>query len=170
MELFKEIQPEEISENTFKLIGKDWMLVASSFDGKTNAMTASWGGFGVLWGKNVAYIVVRPQRYTKNFIDKSNKFSITFFDVSYKSMLAYMGKISGRDEDKIKNSGLILDENSPIPLFKEGKLTAQCKVLYKQNLSPESFLDTEIISKWYPDSDYHMLYVAEIEKVYIKSN
>ncbi|OUQ60439.1 flavin reductase [Tyzzerella sp. An114] len=170
MEIFKEIQPEEISENAFKLIGKDWMLVTSSADDKINTMTASWGGFGVLWGKNVAYIVVRPQRYTKEFIDKSGRFSLTFFNDSFRSKLSYLGTVSGRDEDKIKKSGLTVSENSEIPFFEEGKLAAICKVLYKQKLTPDSFLDSSIADRWYPDHDFHTLYVAEIEKVFVKSN
>ena len=170
METFKAINPEEISENTFKLIGKDWMLITASDGEKVNSMTASWGGFGVLWGKNVVYIVVRPQRYTKEFIDKSNKFSITFFNEEYRPQLAYMGKVSGRDEDKIAKSGLNIIESNGVPFFKEGKLSAICNVLYKQNIMAENFLDESINEQWYPEKDYHTLYVAEIKEVFVKSN
>jgi hypothetical protein len=79
-----EIKPELIEQNPFKLIGQDWMLITAEKDGKVNTMTASWGGFGVMWAKNVAYIVMRPQRYTKEFVDNSDTFSLTFFDSSYK--------------------------------------------------------------------------------------
>ncbi|MDD7678444.1 MAG: flavin reductase family protein, partial [Anaerovibrio sp.] len=65
---FKEIAPEELQENAFKVIGKDWLLVTGTAEGKSNAMTASWGGMGVMWGKPVAFLVIRPQRYTKEFI------------------------------------------------------------------------------------------------------
>ena len=170
METFKAINPEEISENTFKLIGKDWMLITASDGEKVNSMTASWGGFGVLWGKNVVYIVVRPQRYTKEFIDKSNKFSITSFKQEYRPQLSYMGKVSGRDEDKIAKSGLNIIESNGVPFFKEGKLSAICNVLYKQNIMAENFLDESIDEQWYPEKDYHTLYVAEIKEVFVKSN
>ena len=88
MTQFKEITPVELQENAFKLI-KEWMLVSAAGGGHVNAMTASWGGVGFMWAKNVAFIVVRPQRYTKEFIDMSDKFSLSFFNNDYKKMLNY---------------------------------------------------------------------------------
>ena len=85
MNLIK-INPEQIGKTPFELIGKDWMLITAQNGEKTNTMTASWGGFGVMWNKNVAYIVLRPQRYTKEFIDNSETFSLTFFDEKYKTL------------------------------------------------------------------------------------
>ena len=78
--MWEKIKPEELHENPFSLIGEDWMLVAASDGERVNAMTASWGGVGILWGKKVAFIFVRPQRYTKELIDKSDKLSLSFFD------------------------------------------------------------------------------------------
>ena len=104
--MWDKIKPEELTENVFHLINDDWMLVAAEDGGRTNAMTASWGGVGILWGKKVAFVFVRPQRYTKEFIDKSDKLSLSFFDDSWRKMLNYMGTVSGRDEDKIAASGL----------------------------------------------------------------
>lgn len=77
--MWDKVKPEELNENVFSLINEDWMLVAASKDGKTNAMTASWGGMGILWGKRVAFVFVRPQRYTKEFIDAGEKLSLSFF-------------------------------------------------------------------------------------------
>ena len=74
----KEINIEEFKFNPFTKIGKEWMLVTASNNGKVNSMTASWGGVGVLWNKNIAFIVLRPQRYTKEFVDASNEFSLSF--------------------------------------------------------------------------------------------
>ena len=65
---FKKIKPEELQKNPFQMIGKEWLLVTAEKDGKANTMTASWGGVGVMWGRNVAFIVIRPQRYTKEFM------------------------------------------------------------------------------------------------------
>ena len=61
----KEIKPEELQKNPFQMIGKEWLLVTAEKEGKTNTMTASWGGVGIMWGKPVAYVFIRPQRYTK---------------------------------------------------------------------------------------------------------
>ena len=88
----KEININELQFNPFTKIGKDWMLVTSTDGEKTNSMTASWGGLGVLWDKNVAFIVLRPQRYTKEFVDNNEKFSLCFFDENYKKVLSYLRK------------------------------------------------------------------------------
>lgn len=164
----KTITPEELAGNPFVKIGKEWMLVcAGKPDGPVNAMTASWGGLGVLWGKNVAYVVIRPQRYTKEFADASDGFSLSFFK-GQKSMLSYMGSVSGRDEDKISRSGLTLVRKNGIPYFAEAQTVLLCKKLYAQPLRPEHFVARELDTEWYPQKDYHTLYVAEVEKVLVR--
>lgn len=168
MDKFTEIKTEELNESPFKLIGKDWMLITAKKDDKVNTMTASWGGLGVMWGKDVAYIVVRPQRYTKEFIDNSDTFSLTFFDDEYKKTLGYLGKVSGRDEDKISNSNLTLNTYENTPYFEEGKVVLVCKKLYGQYLDPKCFLEDGIDERWYPEKDYHMLYIAEIKNVLVR--
>ncbi|KUO72086.1 MAG: flavin reductase [Desulfosporosinus sp. BRH_c37] len=168
MSKFKEVNPEQFEHSPFKLIGKDWMLIAAEKDGKVNTMTASWGGFGVMWGKNVAYIVIRPQRYTKEFIDNSNTFSLTFFADSFKKQLSYLGTVSGRDEDKIQKSNLTVLNISDTPYFEEGNIVIFCHKLYAQELSPECFTVPELNEKWYPDIDHHTLYIAEVTKILVK--
>lgn len=150
-------------DDVFSLIGDRWMLVAATDkDGKTNAMTASWGGLGVLWGKKVAFVFIRPQRYTKKFVDDAENFSLSFFEESYKPMLGYMGKVSGKDEDKIKKSGLTVQDKDGAPVFKEASLTLICRKMYRQTLEEDCFIDKTNIGKWYPQKDYHDMYVAEI--------
>jgi len=166
---FIEISPKELNESPFKLIGKDWMLItAQNNHGDVNAMTASWGGMGVMWAKDVVYVVIRPQRYTKEFVDETDKFSLSFFDESYKETLKYFGTVSGRDEDKIVSSGLSVKYENKIPYFDAAKISILCKTLYKQQMKDESFLDEKLLKLWYPNSDYHTLYIAEIEKILIK--
>lgn len=168
MENFIEINPDELDKSPFKLIGKDWMLITAKKNDKVNTMTASWGGLGVMWGKDVAYIVVRPQRYTKEFIDNAENFSLTFFDDSFKKQLSYLGSVSGKNEDKISKSNLTIIDLNRIPYFEEGKMSIICKKLYAQEFKPECFIDTNLDEKWYPNKDYHTLYIAEIEKILIK--
>jgi len=168
MSKFNEIKPELFEQSPFKLIGKDWMLITAEKDGKVNTMTASWGGVGVMWAKNVAYIVIRPQRYTKEFVDNSKTFSLSFLDNSFKTTLSYLGTKSGRDEDKIKNSHLTVLHTDDIPYFEEANMAILCKKLYAQEFKPECFIAQELNEKWYPDSDYHTLYIAEITKILVK--
>ena len=152
-----------IGQDVFSLIGDRWMLVAATDkEGKTNAMTASWGGMGVLWGKKVVFVFIRPQRYTKKFVDDAEVFSLSFFDESYKTMLGYMGKVSGRNEDKIAKSGLTLTDKSGAPVFKEASMTLICRKLYRQTMKEENFIDKSNVEEWYPQKDYHDVYVAEI--------
>lgn len=165
---FKEIRPEDFNYSPFKLIGKDWMLITAEKDGKANTMTASWGGLGVMWNKNVAYVVIRPQRYTKEFVDSADSFSLTFFNNSFKEILSYLGTKSGRDEDKIKKSNLTLIHDNNIPYFEEANIAIFCKKLFAQEYNPESFIDKEINKQCYPNSDHHTLYIGEITKILVK--
>lgn len=169
MNPFLEITPESLEKSPFQLIGKEWMLVTAAKEGTANTMTASWGGLGVMWGKNVAYVMIRPQRYTKEFIDHSDTCSLTFFTPDFKPQLSYLGKVSGRDEAKIEKSGLTLTYDHETPYFEEANLVLLCKKLYRQPLKPEHFLVEGIDERWYPHQDYHEMYIMEIEKVLVKA-
>ncbi len=165
---FREITPEQLNKkNPFQLIGKEWMLITAQREDRINAMTASWGGFGVMWHKNVAFIVIRPQRYTKEFVDYADTFSLTFFDKEFKKDLSYFGTVSGRDEDKIKKTGLTVAHSDQTPYFIEANLAIFCKKLFTQEYKPQGFID-ERINECYPHQDYHTLYIGEITKILIR--
>lgn len=167
MSNFKELAPEDFHESPFQLIGKDWMLVTAEKDGKANTMTAGWGGFGVMWAKNVAFVVIRPQRYTKEFIDGADTFSLTFYDESMRKTLSYLGTVSGRDEDKIAQSRLTLARWGETPYFAEAKLVIICQKLFAQEYLEGSFIDQGLLTKNYPGKDLHTLYIAEIKKILV---
>ena len=164
----KEIKHEDFQENAFEMIGKDWLLITAEKDGKVNTMTASWGGVGVLWNKKVAYIFIRPQRYTKEFVDFSDRLSVCVLPNSYRKELSYLGNVSGKDEDKISNANLKVQKYEDVPYFDEARLTLICRKLYAQDLKEECFIEKDIIDKWYPEKDYHTMYVVEIEKILSK--
>lgn len=168
MNKFKEIKPEHFEYSPFKIIGKDWMLITAQKDEKINTMTASWGGLGVMWNKNVAFIVLRPQRYTKELVDNSETFSLSFLDSSFKKQLGYLGSVSGRDENKIEKSNLTVIESGTAPYFDEANTVILCKKLYSQEYKPECFIAKELNDEWYPDKDHHTLYIAEITKILVK--
>lgn len=169
MNQLKEIQPNQLSRNTFELIGNDWMLVTAKKGDQVNTMTASWGGLGVMWGKNVVYVVIRPQRYTKEFIDASESFSLCILDESHRKTLSYLGSVSGREEDKIEKSGLTVDSYDNIPYFTEATTTLLCNKLFAQSFDKECFFNENIPTNFYPGNDYHTLYIAEITKVLVKN-
>lgn len=164
MNRFKEVIPELVKRNPFQTIGKEWMLVTAGNQDKVNTMTASWGGLGVMYGKAVAFVVIRPQRYTKEFIDQEETFSLSFLDKGYKDVMNYLGSVSGRTEDKIEKSGLTLDYSEGTPYFTESNLVFLCKKLVKQPLEENSLLYENLDTTYYPSKDYHVMYIAEIVK------
>jgi len=164
---FKEIKAVDIRKNIIKLFGTDWTLITAGDSSSYNTMTASWGGLGVLWNKDVCFIFVRPVRFTYEFTEKFNYFSLSFFTEKYRHALELCGTKSGRDGDKIKESGLTPMSFANYVSFKEADMIITCKKIYFQDINPEYFLDPEI-HKVYDQYDYHRMYVGEIEKVYRK--
>lgn len=167
---FKAVDLKNFNTNPFDLIGNQWMLITAKNNDKVNAMTASWGGMGVMWKKNVAYIVIRPQRYTKEFVDSSDTFSLCFFDEKYRKELSYFGRVSGRDEDKIKESNFTITQKDDIPFFEQANQVILCKKLYRQQFTPDSFIDYEMNNTFYPQKDHHYLYIGEITDILVKND
>lgn len=166
MTQFKEIPATELAGNPFKLIGEDWLLIAAGTKEKFNMMTASWGGLGVMWNKNVAFIVIRPTRFTKEFIDAGTHFSLSLFGGDFKKELTFCGRNSGRDVNKLEKTGFTAAFDQA-PYFEEAKAVLICKKLFAQPYEEASILDKAVF-KEYPLKDYHTLYIAEIEKVLVK--
>ncbi len=161
----KELTPREIERNSFAMIGDDWMLITAEKDSKVNTMTASWGGLGVFCGKDVAFTFIRPQRYTKEFVDTSDTFSLSVLPEEYRQQLGYLGKVSGRDEDKIAKSGLTVAYDGDTPYFAEADTVIICKKMCAANLHETDFIQKEMCDKWFAAKDYHTLYISEIIKV-----
>ena len=165
MNQYKVISAEQFRKNPFQLISKDWMLITAGNESKVNTMTASWGGLGVMYGKNVAFVVIRQQRYTKEFVDREETFSLSFFDKEYRKTLNYLGTVSGRTEDKVSKSGLTLVTYKDTPYFNEANHVLICKKLFKQPLSTEGLLNEKLVNTWYSGGDPHTLYIAEVTDI-----
>lgn len=127
MHTFQPIPVDMLDMNPFTKIGKEWALLTAGNKQESNTMTISWGGVGVLWGKNVVYVFVRDSRYTKELIDAGDFFSLTFVSDQYRDALNYCGSHSGRNEDKIANAGLTVDYRHGIPYIDEGNLVLVCE-------------------------------------------
>lgn len=164
---FKEIDIKELKENFIKSVSDEWMLISAGNSEKFNMMTASWGGFGEMWGDDVAAVVIRPQRYTKEFVDNNKFFSLTFFGDD-KSIHGVCGKQSGREVNKAEKTGLkpVFDEDTVY--FEQARLVVICEKIYCQKVEPECFVNEEYIEKFYPQKDFHYTYVGKIKKVLIK--
>ena len=165
MSNFKTIDPSAIADNAFKLIGKDWALVTSGSRESFNTMTVSWGGVGIMWNKPVTFTFIRPQRYTFGFLEKNGFFTMSFFDESYRKALQICGTKSGRDTDKVAETGLTpAFTGDGVPYFEEARLVLVCKKLYAQDLNEDSIIE-EAVKGNYNGSDYHRMYVSEIVSV-----
>jgi len=166
---FKLVKPEQLTDNPFNLVGKDWMLITAGNMEKYNMMTASWGGFGVLWNKKVCFCFVRPSRYTYQFMEENDTFTLSFFEENYRKALSFCGANSGRDVDKTAATGITPAEStSKSVYFEEARLVIECKKLYYQDLDPSHFLDSSLESN-YKQNDYHRIYVGEIIQCYAKN-
>lgn len=162
---FKKIAPQDISENTFKLIGTDWMLITAGDKTGFNTMTASWGGLGVLWRKNVSFCYVRPTRHTFGFMESGDYYTLSFYGEEYRQQLTFCGTKSGRDVDKVKETGFTpAFADCGAPYFEEASLVLVCRKLYSDVFRPENFKDAAI-EKEYPNKDYHTTYIGEIVEV-----
>ena len=157
-------------ENAFDLIGKEWMLVTAGGKEKFNTMTASWGGIGWLWNKPVAFVFIRPERYTHDFIERESRLTLSFYKEDCRGILQFCGTKSGRDVDKVKETGLKpVALESGVMTFEQARLTLACRKLFKSPMSAANFIDKSILEKWYgsqPGGSLHDVYVVEIEGVY----
>jgi flavin reductase (DIM6/NTAB) family NADH-FMN oxidoreductase RutF len=146
---------------------QQWMLLsAGDFTaGKFNGMTVSWGSFGTMWGKPFAMCVVRPQRFTREFLEKYDTFSLCVFPEKCRSVLDRLGKLSGRNIDKIKDSGFTAQAAGRIaaPVYAEAELAVECRKIYFQDFDPKGFL-ADYIAPCYK-GDYHRMYFGEIVAV-----
>ena len=166
---FQEVEIKDLKFNPFTKIGTDWMLITAGNEEKHNTMTAAWGGVGFLWRKNVVTAYIRPQRYTKQFVDDHERFTLSFYGEEYKSALSLLGTKSGRDCDKEKEAGITPYYVDGTTAFEEAEMIFVCKKLYHQDLKEECFDEKDTDRECYPLKDYHTMYIAEIEKVLIRS-
>lgn len=164
--MLKEFNIGELTFNPFERIGNDWCLISAGNESGFNTMTASWGGVGILWGREVATCYIRPQRYTKQFVDGSDYFTLTFFPDGYKKALGLCGRVSGRDHDKPKEAGLTPLFTDGTVTFEEANLILVCRKLYAQKMTEDSFVDKEVLARNYPEMDLHTMYIGEIVKAY----
>lgn len=163
--MFQTIDPKTLQENVFSLIGDKWMLITAGSGEVCNTMTASWGGLGILWGKPAATCYIRPQRYTKEFVDREEYFTLTFFGEEYRKALALCGSKSGRDIDKVKECGFtVKTAECGAPYFEEAELVLVCRKRFAQEMDPAN-IPEDVKEAQYPNKDYHTLYIGEIIEV-----
>lgn len=170
--MFRNICIKDFKENVFDLIGKESMLITAGGTHKCNTMTASWGFMGEMWGAECVSVVVRPQRYTNEFLKENEYFTLCFFgkDDRAKEIYKICGTTSGRETNKVEKLGLTVCGNEKVSYFNEARMVIVCKKLYCAELKEECFTQKEIAEKNYQQKDYHYQYIASIERIYVNEN
>ena len=168
--MFKRINPMALDMNVFTTIAERWMLVTAGTPERCNTMTASWGGLGILWNKPMATIYIRPQRYTRQFVDAQEYFTLAFFPPEYRKALGVCGSKSGRDIDKVKECGFTLawSEEGGAPYFEEAELVLVCRKRMTMPMDPDA-IPAEIKEKNYR-GDYHYIYWGEIVEALVRED
>lgn len=163
----KEINIRDIKKSAVEMISDGWGLVTAGNGEKFNTMTVSWGGLGEIWGKDAVFIFIRPQRYTYEFIEKEEYFTLSFYGEEHRNALKICGSQSGRNTDKVANAGLTPVFIDGTVSFEQAEYTLVCRKMASQFIDPKGFED-EAIEKNYSAGDYHKVYIGEIIKVYSK--
>ena len=164
-----EVKPQEIDVNAVKMFADDWMVLSAGNEQEMNMMTIAWGGLGQLWGKPVVTVYVSTSRYTYKFMEENDYFTVTSFNEEYRDTLQYLGTVSGRDEDKVKGSGLTTEFTElGNPIYKEANLAIECKKIYSHQFERDKLPLKQ--RQWYDESKtgIHVMYVGEIVHVWKK--
>ena len=161
------VNVKHLTDNVFKLLDNDWMLITAGTIDSYNTMTASWGSFGILWNKPIAICFIRPQRYTLEFINRADLFTLSFFSENYRDILNFCGGHTGRKVDKAEHTGLtpVSSENGSV-YFSQARIVMECKKLYTDSLDPNSFLKSGLVNEIYPNHDFHHFFIGEIVNCY----
>lgn len=166
--MFQKVDPKSLDFNVFSAIGDQWMLITAGTSEKCNTMTASWGGLGVLWGAPTAIAYIRPQRYTKQFVDANDYYTLSFFSEDYRKQLNLCGSKSGRDVDKVKECGFTVTAGAgDAPYFEQADLVLVCRKRMVMPMDPAA-IPADAKEKWYK-GDYHDIYWGEIVEALVRS-
>ena len=167
----RKIELKDLNDNFFEAISKEWMLVTAGSKDKFNTMTASWGGTGELWGTPVAFVFIRPERYTFEFMERSACFTLSFLGYENKDIHKICGSKSGRDIDKIAATGLrpVFTEQGNV-LYEQSRLSLECRKLYADTRRESCFSDKSLLGRWYGEGHggLHHMYIGEIQNAWLR--
>ena len=154
----------EFRADSFDIFNKEWALLTAGSGQHYNTMTISWGGLGTLWGKPVATVYVKPIRYTHEFLESSDYFTLSFYPEKYRPALQLLGTLSGRDGDKVAQAALTPRLLDSAVTFEEANVTLVCKKIYRQDMDPAQ-MPAQVVSAFYAKEAAHTMYVGEVVAV-----
>ncbi|MDR1719338.1 MAG: flavin reductase [Dysgonamonadaceae bacterium] len=172
-ELFQPIEVTQLTDNVFKLVGQDYTVITAGDSVSYNSMTASWGGWGILFSKPATWCFLRASRYTLELMKKEQTYTMSYFNDLYKEDVLFFGSKTGRDTDKMKESRLTgVLTPSGNTTFKEARLVLECKLMEVTTVHPDDFYDQEyvdfVVSGFNDAKAYHKMVFGEITKVWIR--
>lgn len=170
---YDKIEASDLPDNVIQLIGKEWMLVTAGTKNSYNTMTASWGGIGYIWERPSTFIFIRDTRYTYQFLQREESFTLSFFDEKYRNALRICGTRSGRDTNKIEEAGLSpLETPSGLMSFGEARMIIECKKMFVQELDYANLTEpykTKVMEESYKnESSKHQMFISEITNIWVK--
>ena len=154
---------------TFDVMNQIGLLLVSGDMKKHNVMTIGWGTAGIIWGKPVFIVLVRPSRYTYGLMEEGAAFTVNVPTLEMEDIVTFCGTASGRDHNKFKEKGLtpVAGKKVACPIIKECPIVYECRVVHKNNVIPRE-LFPDIPPEFYPEGDYHTVYFGEILAAYRK--
>lgn len=169
--LFRSIQPEDISESLFKLVGRDFTVITAGSEADYNSMTASWGGWGILFNQPTTWAFLRANRYTLEYIRREKIYTMAYFTEPYKEQVLLFGSSSGRDSDKMKKHTLTpVKTPSGSIAYKEAKLIIECALTEITTVSPDDYFTDEgrkfVVDAHNEVKDWHKLVFGRITGVW----
>ena len=150
----------------FYKLDQEWALLTAGKKDKFNTMTISWGGFGTLWNKPIVTVYVKSIRYTYQFMEENEYFTISFYEKEYRKDLGVLGSKSGRELDKLSLTKLTPEFLENAVSFYEAELTIVCKKIYFQDLDITHIDNNSIpqseIDRFYQNEPIHRMYIGEV--------
>jgi flavin reductase (DIM6/NTAB) family NADH-FMN oxidoreductase RutF len=173
LELFRPLEPAAMTGNVFKLVGEDFTVITAGTELDYNSMTASWGGWGILFNEPATWCLLRASRYTLEYIRRENLYTMCYFDDQYKDQVLLFGSSSGRDSDKMKQHTLTAVETPEGSIaYKEARLIIECELIEITTVRPDDFYTADarqFITDAYEDAhDYHKLVFGKIARVWVR--
>ena len=153
----------EFTTDIFSAFDKKWALLTAGTMDSFNTMTISWGGMGTIWNKPIVTVYVRPSRYTFGFMEESEYFTVSFYPEEHRKDLAILGRLSGRDGDKLAKTALTPREIPHGMSFEEAECTLVCRKLYSQSLEKAGMLPE--IADGPEREDVHRMYIGEVVEI-----
>lgn len=170
--LLKEASLETLQICPPEWFGTDWFLLTAGTPDHFNTMTAGWGSIGKIWNMSSFQAYVRENRYTFEFMEDCDIFTASFFEPKYRQALMFCGSHSGRDCDKIKETGLtpVLVDNGGIA-FEQAREVLVCRKVYADLLEADNFVDKDVFAQNYggAENPVHKMYIGEILKYYTQA-